>query len=503
MRSRHLAKNLVKWLGPCLLLLAADHFGSIQLFASSFANGVSQGTVTAPAIVEASGLIASPDNPGVLWTENDSNNPNTIYALDTSGHLLGTYTLTGAVNTDWEDISIGPGPEPGVNYIYLANSATGSSSVLVRVPEPTVYASQQVGSPVTKSITGSQTQTFLWPAADAEAMFVDRQNGDIYFGSKEAGHSNFYRATQAQFTGSGTPSATFAATVGLDTANGASISPDGKQILVRNQSTQGKLFHRTAGQSISQALASTADAIPLKIEPNPEAITFDSDGVDYFTISEGSNPSLYKYVRTSNDGPARHVSLVSPAANWKYLDGGVAPAAGWTQAGFNDSGWSTNSGPFGYGQGQEHTVLSFGGNAANKPASDVFRTTFNVTNPHLLTAVNLMLLVDDGARVYLNGTEIYRFNLSASATLTTFATAQVSTALRNSWRSFTIDRDLLSAGINTLAVDVHGFSGSDATLRFDLQINALPVVPVARRFQFGRRSDRRRHSGDARSADGG
>jgi hypothetical protein len=61
-----------------------------------------EGTVTAPAIVEASGLVASPDNPGVLWTENDSGNPNTIFALDTAGHLLGTYFLDGVTNYDWE-----------------------------------------------------------------------------------------------------------------------------------------------------------------------------------------------------------------------------------------------------------------------------------------------------------------------------------------------------------------------------------------------------------------
>ena len=132
--------------------------------------------------------------------------------------------------------------------------------------------------------------------------------------------------------------------------------------------------------------------------------------------------------------PMATTSLLSSAATWKYFDGGIAPAAGWNQPSFNDSNWSSGSGPFGYGQGSEHTVLFYGSSPNNKPASDVFRTTFTVANPHLLTDLTLKLLVDDGAAVYLNGTQIDRFNLSASATLSDFAQSSVSNAFQNSWR---------------------------------------------------------------------
>ena len=135
-----------------------------DLAASTFAAPVNLGTVTAPAIKEASGMVASLDNPGVLWIENDSGNPNAIYAINLRGQLLGTYNLTGAANDDWEDMSVGPGPEPGVNYLYLANSATSSGfqgSLVVRVPEPTVYAAQQVGAPVTQNISGAVAIVFM------------------------------------------------------------------------------------------------------------------------------------------------------------------------------------------------------------------------------------------------------------------------------------------------------------------------------------------------------
>jgi hypothetical protein len=445
------------------------------------------GTVTAPAIVEGSGLVVSPDNPGVLWTENDSGNPNTIFALDTAGHLLGTYYLDGVTNYDWEDMSVGPGPEPGVNYLYLANSASHESanqSIVVRVPEPTVYAAQQVASPVTVHLSGTQSQTFNWAAAtpNAETMFVDRQNGDLYLGSKQNNVTIIDRATQSQFSASGTQTMTQIGSVPLNKGNGASISLDGRQIIVRNQGNTALLYHRSAGQTVAQALTTQPDSIRINgtdVEPNAESIAFDVDGNNFYTFSEGTNQKLYLYTRTSNDAPPAHTSLLSPAATWKYLDGGTIPAANWNQPGFNDSSWSSGSGPFGYGQGGEHTVLSYGTSPNSKPASDVFRTTFTIAgNPHLLTDLTLKLLVDDGAAVYLNGTQIERFNLADNAALTTYAQSSISNAFQNSWHSFSFDRNLLVSGTNTLAIEVHGASATDADLRFDAQISALPVTPA-------------------------
>ncbi|HEY2761966.1 MAG TPA: hypothetical protein VGI75_14515 [Pirellulales bacterium] len=456
--------------------------------ASTFAAPINLGTVTAPAIKEASGMVASLNNPGVLWIENDSGNENAIYAINLRGQLLGTYTLTGAANDDWEDMSIGPGPEPGVNYLYLMNSATSSGfqgSQVVRVPEPTVYASQQVGAPVTENISGARMQSFLWPAPNSEAMFVDRQTGDIYLGSKESNTTKFYMATAAQFTATGSQTMTHVVDVPLSKGNGASISYDGSEILVRNQDSTALLYHRGAGQTIAQALVANSPTNPdhvtvngTNVEPNAEIIALDPDGNDFYTFSEGTDQKLYKYVRTSNDAPPAHRAILAPGSTWKYLDGGAIPAANWNQPAFDDSAWSSGSGPFGYGQGSEHATLSYGGNASNKPAAAEFRITFNVTDPGLLSSVTVNLLVDDGAAVYLNGTEIDRFNLAAGAGLTNFAQTAESNDFQNTWRSFTIDRDLLKPTGNVLAVEVHGSSPTDNDLRFDLQVSGLPGNPM-------------------------
>jgi hypothetical protein len=462
-----------------LLVLSASE----NMLASTFGPSVSQGTVTAPAIVEASGLVASLSNANVLWTENDSGNPNTIFAIDTSGRLLGTYYLDGAVNTDWEDIAIGPGPEPGVSYVYVADSNTGASSKVFRIPEPTVYAAQQTLSPVTQHLSGAQAQVFFWPAPNSEAMFVDRQNGDIYLGSKETGVTKFYRATQSQFGAPGTQNATFVASVPLNKGNGADLSPSGNEIFVRNQDQTALLYHRATGQTVAQALASpTPDAVTINgtnVEPNAESITFDSNGINFFTFSEGLNQKLYKYTRTSNDGPTPRSSLLAAGSAWKYLDGGATPGVSWNQSGFNDASWVTGGGPFGYGQAAQQTLLSYGADASHKPASFEFRTTFNLGSPSLLSDLSLTLLADDGAAVYINGTEVTRFNLAAGAGLTDYASAAVSDAFQNTWRSFTISPSLLHPNSNTLAVEVHGSSPTDNDLRFDLSLSAVPLAPLA------------------------
>ena len=159
------------------------------------------------------------------------------------------------------------------------------------------------------------------------------------------------------------------------------------------------------------------------------------------------------------------------------MDGGAIPAGNWDQPGFDDLAWSSGSGPFGYGQGNEHVTLSYGGNASNKAAAAEFRTTFNVADPGLLSSVTVKLLVDDGAAVYLNGTEIDRFNLAAGG-VDEFCATAVSNDFQNSWRSFTIDRGLLKPTGNTLAVEVHGSSATDNDLRFDLQLTRAPGDPT-------------------------
>src|SRR5262249_25809320 len=72
----------VAFLTPCAACFGVTHF----------APGVATGNIQNGAVTEASGIVASRMNFIVLWTHNDSLNPNQLFAMTTAGVDLGTYT---------------------------------------------------------------------------------------------------------------------------------------------------------------------------------------------------------------------------------------------------------------------------------------------------------------------------------------------------------------------------------------------------------------------------
>ena len=121
-----------------LLIAAAGRCFAVP----SFTAAIQQGNVGNSSISEASGVVASRANPNVLWTHNDSGDSARLFAMTTAGANLGAYSISGAGASDWEDISIGPGPVAGQQYLYIAdigdNGLSRSSVSVYRVPEPTV-----------------------------------------------------------------------------------------------------------------------------------------------------------------------------------------------------------------------------------------------------------------------------------------------------------------------------------------------------------------------------
>ena len=65
-----------------------------------------------------------------------------MYALSASnGNLLAKLDIANATNFDWEDITVGPGPEKGESYIYVGDIGGNTDQVgyaIYRVQEPDV-----------------------------------------------------------------------------------------------------------------------------------------------------------------------------------------------------------------------------------------------------------------------------------------------------------------------------------------------------------------------------
>jgi len=449
--------------------------------APAFANGANAGSVSIPGLAECSGLISSRNNDRVLWAHNDSNNPPQLFALDTQGRLLGTYNLTGAVNTDYEDIAIGPGPLPNVSYLYVGdigdNGESRSTIRVYQIPEPAVYA-RQYTNPPTASMKGVRGITLDYPdnAHNAEALFIDPLTGDLFIVTKEATTSHVYSTTQAALNSGTNVVLTFVRNLTFDIPSAADMSPTGREIIVR-QEDFARLWTRTNGQTVSSALAGTPVTIPVigtPTEPNGEAITFDANGNGYYTLSEtASAQPLYYFARTSGDGNRLPRTIVPAGAAWKYRDNGSNQGTAWRAPAFDDLPWSTGIAQFGYGNGDEKTVLSYGGNANNKYVTTYFRKQFVVDNAPCLESLTLKLVVDDGAAVYLNGTNILNYQLAANTPFNTLASSVQATNVEDTWFSYPINPAQLVNGTNTLAVEIHQAAVNSSDISFDLQLVAM------------------------------
>jgi autotransporter-associated beta strand protein len=330
---------MARGIAGIFLIAVASFFADRCCFAlPSFSSGIQTGTIQNSSITEASGIAASRVNANVLWTHNDSGNPAQVFPMTSAGTNLGTYSVSGASNIDWEDIAVGPGPSAGAQYLYIGdigdNNAVRSNISIYRVPEPAVSDTQ---SPVTTSISGATKFTFTYPggARDAESLFVDPLTKDLYIISKRENPHNLYRAAYSQPTDSYAALAQMAAYTDTDWLTGADISPDGNELIVRGGSTaSGLMFLRPPGGSITDAFISTPIAIPLHSETQGEAIGFDPNGRGYFTTSEGSSQPIYYF------------DLVPPPAGSVYWDNDGAAAGSYvaTGAGMGGTGtWNTSA----------------------------------------------------------------------------------------------------------------------------------------------------------------
>ena len=82
------------------------------------------GFVDANVIPEASGLVNGIRNPRVLYTHNDRSGMPQIFAIDAlTGDILAAIPIMNAMHTDYEDITVGPGPN-GLALSMLVISAT-------------------------------------------------------------------------------------------------------------------------------------------------------------------------------------------------------------------------------------------------------------------------------------------------------------------------------------------------------------------------------------------
>lgn len=261
-------------------------------------------------IVEASGIVASRRNPGVMWTHNDSGDSARLFAFDIDkGKHLGVYGLGGVTAYDFEDLATGPGPKAGAHYLYVGdigdNGKVRTSVQVHVVAEPAVSTTR---TPKTVELSGVVTLSLRYPdgAHDAETLLVDPINGDLYVVVKSLdGVSPVYRSA-APHDQNGTRTLIRVALLTFGKGNLANakftmttagdVSADGSEVLIRTY-YDVFLWRRPAGQLLFLALAGKPCALPVAVEPQGEAVAFDAKTHSYYTLSENKYPPLFLYKR--------------------------------------------------------------------------------------------------------------------------------------------------------------------------------------------------------------
>jgi hypothetical protein len=166
--------------------------------------------------------------------------------------------------------------------------------------------------------------------------------------------------------------------------------------------------------------------------------------------ADGSTDLLFdlELTATIEEQPDREL-ITMGAAGWMYNDSGMDPATFWRESSYDDLGWPISQGQFGYGENDEQTTVS------ESAPTVYFRREFSGQGAGF-THLRILLLRDDGAVIYVNGTEILRSNMPpGTITHTTAPVKALGSA--DEGRYIVVDAEVppLNAGNNVVAVELH------------------------------------------------
>lgn len=259
----------------------------------SYSDPVATGSVTISPVTEASGIAASRHHPGTIWMHNDSGGGAFVYATDVTGVNLGSFEID-APAFDWEDMAIGSGPDPAIDYLYLGDIGDNlhfrPAVTVYRIAEP----QPDPGGGFIENVE-SFNLVYPQPGFDSEALLVDPVTGDILLVTKGAAGdpAHVFRAAGDKLIDGATVDleqiATFDVEPGAFVTAG-DIDPSGSVVIFRGYN-EVWLWPRI-DVSFSETFAAAPCRTPSTAEVQGEAIAFAAEGYSYYTISEGRSPDI-------------------------------------------------------------------------------------------------------------------------------------------------------------------------------------------------------------------
>jgi hypothetical protein len=427
------------------------------------------------AILDANGLEVDSANPnfdrGAIL---DRNLAAGRYYLSISGDAegdsytaygsLGAYILTGTVPGLGAGIPEITSPSVQAVSIREGHGVDLVAKVIGHTPNTTVLWSQAEG-PV-----GGET-TFTKPTSlTTKATFS--QPGE-------------YRI---RITASvGDLSAEAEVSISVESEGDEQVYPNMGPILVMNAESEIYSFSTFVNGSISH------DNVPSKVLPSPRwdiiqgsglvtaatkastPVSFNARGTHTMAFS-ASDGEVRTFIARDITVSATKINPVKRGSAGKLLVPTSNAVDGlWTQPLFDDSSWTPAKVAFGYHTASGYAVDLVGGtdvkNALYQKGTSVYmRLPFEAPSGNFVTAMKLVLKLDDGFVLHLNGTEIMRRNVAATGPLAWNATATSKRTATDIASLIELDlmahRHLLVEGTNLLAIHALNSAKNDTTFLF-------------------------------------
>jgi hypothetical protein len=169
---------------------------------------------------------------------------------------------------------------------------------------------------------------------------------------------------------------------------------------------------------------------------------------------------------------------IAPGSVWKYLDNNISlDGIAWKDSIYNDAAWATGNSEFGYGDGDENTIVNDGclppgSNCNTKNTTTYFRKTFYIANPAAYTSFTLEYKRDDGIEIFINGVRLESNNLTDPV----FHNSLAANAVDDGEMIFTVSIPATAfygtGKKNTIAVAIHQSVPASSDISFDLQLMA-------------------------------
>lgn len=256
------------------------------------------GNFAAPEITECSGLVVSRKNPGLLWVHNDSGDTARLFAVREDGALRGIFELARAEAVDWEDMALGPCPDPGKSCLYVGdigdNRRERSQIQIYRVKEPSVPLN---GPPVRTTLADTERFECRYPDSphDAETLFVDPASGVPYLVTKEpaGGSAVLYRLPEKPEPGKVAVLEKVSTLPSRPSLTGGDIAHDGSMILLRDYFFAYG-YVRPEGVGLAEAFRLPPYRLPLAGEEQGESLGIAPSGKEIYTASEGLGAPIHR-----------------------------------------------------------------------------------------------------------------------------------------------------------------------------------------------------------------